>query len=134
MVCNLTKSQLNGIEAGGILAGEPRRDPNAWNTYVRWIEQGHQTCAVRARKRGYVLEWRIAFDPCLEVQPGVYYTPEMGDKPMGLNIALGDLDEKEKGTGNFGNFHHEDWWAGLKDKRTQLRHWGTIWIRSGKRP
>lgn len=93
-----------------------------------------KTCAVKARKRGYVLEWRIAFDPCLEVEPGVHYTPSMGDKPMGLNIALGDLDEKEKGAGNFGNFHHEDWWAGSKDKRTQLRHWGTIWIRSGKRP
>ena len=53
---------------------------------------------------------------------------------MGLNIAVGDLDEKEKGIGNFGNFHHEDWWSGAKDKRTQLRHWGTLWMRSGKRP
>jgi len=49
---------------------------------------------------------------------------------MGLNIALGDLDEKEKGAGNFGNFHHEDWWAGAKNVRTQLRHWGTLWIMS----
>jgi solute:Na+ symporter, SSS family len=134
MVCSLTKSQLQGTKAGGVLAGEPRRDPSAWNTYVKWIEQGHQTCAAKAKKRGYALEWRIAFTPCLEVRPGVYYNPGMGDKPMGLNIALGDLDEKEKGAGNFGNFHHEDWWAGVKDKRTQLRHWGTIWIRSAKRP
>jgi hypothetical protein len=69
MVCNLTKSQLNGVKAGGILAGEPRRDPNAWNTYVRWIEQGHQTCAVRARKRGYVLEWRIALTRASRCNP-----------------------------------------------------------------
>lgn len=134
MVCNLTKSQQHGTRAGGILAGEPRRLPEAWNTYVRWIEQGAQACAVKPRRKGYVLEWRIAFNPCLEVAPGVFYSTEMGDKPMGLNIALGDLDEKEKGAGNFGNFHHEDWWAGVKDKRTQLRHWGTLWMRSGKRP
>ena len=51
-----------------------------------------------------MLEWRIAFNPCLEVEPGVFYSPEMGDKPMGLNIALGDLDEKEKGHGQFRQF------------------------------
>ena len=97
MVCNLTKSQLHDTNVGGILAGEPRRSADAWNTYVRWIENGDQTCAVKPRKGGYVLEWRIAFNPCLEVEPGVFYSPTMGDKPMGLNIALGDLDEKEKG-------------------------------------
>jgi SSS family solute:Na+ symporter len=134
MVCNLTKSQLHNTNVGGILAGEPRRSTDAWNTYVRWIEHGNQTCAVNPRKGGYVLEWRIAFDPCVEIEPGVFYSPKMGDKPVGLNIALGDLDQKEKGVGNFGNFHHEDWWAGVKDKRTELRHWGTLWIRSSRRP
>lgn len=134
MVCNLTKSQLHGTKVGGIIAGEPRSNSDAWNTYVRWIESGAQTCVVKPRKNGYVLEWRIAFNPCLEVQPGVFYSPAMGDKQMGLNIALGDLDEKEKGVGNFGNFHHEDWWTGVKDKRTQLRHWGTLWMRSSKKP
>ena len=52
----------------------------------------------------------------------------MGNRAMGLNIALGDLDEKDRGAGNFGNFHHEDWFAGAKDVRTQLRHFGTLWI------
>ena len=45
---------------------------------------------------------------------------------MGLNIAVGDLDEKPKGEGNFGNFHHEDWFAGEKNKRTNVRQWGTL--------
>jgi hypothetical protein len=58
----------------------------------------------------------------------------MGDRPAGLNIALGDLDEKEKGNGNFGHFHHEDWFAGAKDVRTQLRQWGTLWIRTSPKP
>ena len=96
MVCNLTKSQLHNTNVGGILAGEPRRSPDAWNTYVGWIEHGDQTCAVKPRKGGYVLEWRIAFHPCVEIEPGVFYSPTMGDKPVGLNIALGDLDQKER--------------------------------------
>ena len=42
--------------------------------------------------------------------------------------------EKEKGNGNFGHFHHEDWFAGAKDVRTQLRQWGTLWIRTSPKP
>jgi hypothetical protein len=56
----------------------------------------------------------------------------MGNRAMGLNIALGDLDEMERGKGNFGNFHHEDWFAGAKNVRTELRHWGTLWMMSTK--
>jgi SSS family solute:Na+ symporter len=133
MVCNLTKSRLGGIGAGGLLEGEPRRSPEAWNTYRRWIETGAQQCAAKRRKGGYVIEWSVAFNPCLEIEPGRFYDPAMGDRAMGLNIALGDLDRKETGAGNFGNFHHEDWWAGAKDVRTQLRQWGTLWIRAGSR-
>ena len=53
---------------------------------------------------------------------------------MGPNIALGNLDEKKKGAGYFGHFHHEDWFAGAKNVRTQLRHWGTPWIRTATKP
>ena len=45
---------------------------------------------------------------------------------MGLNIAVGDLDEKAKGQGNFGNFHHEDWFAGDRKKRTNVSQWGKL--------
>jgi SSS family solute:Na+ symporter len=130
MVCNATKSRKGGVGNGGLLEGEPRSNPQAWSTYQRWIEAGSQECAVRPRSqgKGYIMEWAISFDPCLEIEPGKFYTPALGNRPMGLNIAIGDLDEKERGDGNFANFHHEDWWAGLKDVRTQLRHWGTLWI------
>lgn len=134
MVCNLTKSRKGGVGTGGLLEGEPRRDREAWATYRRWIETGAQQCVAKRSPGGYTIEWSVAFNPCLEVEPGVFYSTSMGDRAMGLNIALGDLDEKEKGAGNFGNFHHEDWWAGAKDVRTQLRHWGTLWIRTGTRP
>jgi SSS family solute:Na+ symporter len=132
MVCNLTKSRKGGIGKGGLLEGEPRSDPRAWETYQRWILSGAQeaVAVVKPGGKGYIIEWAVNFDPCLEVEPGRFYSTQMGDRAMGLNIALGDLDEIEKGAGNFGNFHHEDWWAGAKDVRTELRQWGTLWIRT----
>lgn len=136
MVCNLTKSRKGGIGVGGLLEGEPRRDARAWATYRKWILTGAQQAAARMKPagKGYIIEWAVSFDRCLEVSPGRFYSTAMGDRAMGLNIALGDLDEKEKGAGNFGHFHHEDWFAGARDVRTQLRHWGTLWIRTKPRP
>lgn len=132
MVCNLTKSRLGGIGKGGLLEGEPRSKAEAWATYQKWIESGAMECVANPKPggKGYIVEWAVRFDPCLEIEPGKFYSPELGNRAMGLNIALGDLDEKERGEGNFGNFHHEDWFAGAKDVRTQLRHWGTLWMMS----
>lgn len=134
MIVNITKSRKGGIGKGGLIEGEPRRKPEAWNTYRRWIDTGAMEAAVKVKPggKGYVIEWAVSFDPCLEVEPGVFWSPAMGDRAMGLNIALGDLDEKERGAGNFGNFHHEDWFAGAKNVRTQLRHWGTLWMKSAR--
>ncbi|MBC7927561.1 MAG: hypothetical protein H7039_18095 [Bryobacteraceae bacterium] len=129
MVCNLTKSRLGGIGVGGLLEGEPRSIEAAWNTYAAWIKSGAQQCVAKPKpgRGGYVIEWSIAFQPCLEISPGEFYDPKKhGRREVGLNIALGDLDQKERGAGNFGNFHHEDWWSGAKDVRTQLRHFGTL--------
>lgn len=133
MVVNLTKSRLGGVGVGGLLEGEPRRLQAAWDTYQKWIREGAQQAAVRAKPggRGYVIEWAVSFNPCLEVEPGRFYEPSMGNRQMGLNIALGDLDEKKKGEGNRFHFHHEQWWAGEKDKRTQMRQWGLLWLMAG---
>jgi SSS family solute:Na+ symporter len=133
MVCNLTKSRLGGVGKGGLLEGEPRSLESAWNTYQEWIRTGAMACAAEPNPGGggYVIEWAINFDPCLEVEPGVFYRPSLGDRAMGLNIALGDLDEEERGVGRL-RFHHEDWFAGPKNVRTQLRHWGTLWILSNQ--
>lgn len=135
MVCNLTKSRLGGIGKGGLLEGEPRSDPKAWNTYRRWIEDGAQQAAVRRKPsgKGYIIEWAVNFDPCLEVEPGKFYSAAMGDRDMGINIALGDIDTFEKGAGNFGHFHHEDWFAGDSQRRTELREWGTLRIHASRR-
>lgn len=138
MVCNLTKSRLGGVGKGGLLEGEPRKLESAWNTYQKWIETRAMEAAARvvdgkSKPRRYVIEWAVNFDPCLEVEPGKFYATSLGDRAMGLNIALGDLDEKDRGAGNFGHFRHEDWWAGAKNVRTQLRNFGTLWIRTGPR-
>lgn len=133
MVCNLTKSRTGGVGAGGILEGEPRRVATAWETYSRWIETGAQECVAKRRPGGYVIEWAIRFDPCLEVEPGVFYSTSMGDRPMGLNLLIGDLDRDEYRSDNPYGFHHENSWAGSKNTRTQLRDFGTLWMRAGKR-
>jgi len=136
MVCNLTKSRLHGIGEGGLLEGEPRSSPKAWETYQKWILSGAQEAVAKPKPggQGYVIEWAASFDPCLEVEPGVFYSSALGDRQMGLNIAIGDLDEKEKGAGNFGNFHHEDWFAGRPGTpKTQLRYFGSLWMRAQKK-
>ncbi len=128
MVCNLTKSRLHGIGTGGILEGEPRVSDSAWSTYQRWITSGAMQAIAKPKPggKGYIIEWSIAFDPCLEIAPGKFFKPSDKGVIMGLNIAIGDLDEKPKGEGNFGNFYHEDWFAGEKNKRTNVKQWGTL--------
>jgi SSS family solute:Na+ symporter len=135
MVCNLTKSRKGGVGKGGLLEGEPRKDQKAWDTYQKWIMTGAMDAVAKVKPggKGYVIEWAVNFNPCLEVEPGKFYSKDMGDRKMGLNIALGDLDAKEAGAGNFGNFHHEDWFSGEKNLRTQLRQWGTLWIIPGEK-
>jgi SSS family solute:Na+ symporter len=136
MVCNLTKSRLGGVGVGGLLEGEPRSDPKAWETYQKWILQGAMTAAARPLPdgKGYVIEWMIRPDPCLEVRPGVFWSPPLGETRLGLNLAVGDLDEKERGKGNFAHFHHEDWWSGGPKTRTQLNNFGTLVLMPGTRP
>jgi SSS family solute:Na+ symporter len=136
MVSNLTKSRKGGIGTGGLLEGEPRRSLEAWNTYQKWILTGAMEAVARPKPggKGYVIEWAVNFNPCLEVEPGKFYSTSMGDRAMGLNLALGDLDEKERGAGNFAHFHHEDWFAGARKTRTDLKEWGTLWIRTKGKP
>jgi len=135
MVCNLTKSRKGGVGKGGLLEGEPRSAERAWATYQKWIGSGAQECAARPKPggKGYVIEWAVNFNPCLEVSPGVFYSPAMGDRTFGLNILIGDLDRNEYGADNPFGFHHENSFAGSKNTRTQLRDFGTLWIRAGKR-
>lgn len=136
MVCNLTKSCLGGIGTGGLIEGEPRSSSKAMQNYKSWIETGAMKAVAKPKPdaKGYVIEWMIKPNPCLEIKPGVFCDFKQDSVKMGLNIAVSDLDEKEAGQGNFGNFNHENWWAGEKDKRTWLKQWGTLIIHPGFKP
>ena len=141
-------SLADGVQPDEIAQGRDRHrraarrraahaSPAAWATYQRWIFEGAQECSARPKPggKGYVIEWGGELQPVPRNRaPGKFYSTALGDRAMGLNIALGDLDRKETGAGNFGNFHHEDWFAGEKNLRTQLRQWGTLWIRTQARP
>ncbi len=134
MVCNLTKSRMGGIGVGGLLEGEPRRSPEAWSTYSNWIANGAQQAVAKPKPggHGYIVEWSVRFDPCLEIAPGRFYSPDT-EATVGLNIAIGDLDRKEDGQGNFANFHHEDWLSGGKTTRTHLRDFTTLTLHARPR-
>jgi SSS family solute:Na+ symporter len=134
MVCNLTKSRKGGIGVGGLLEGEPRRFQGAWDRYGKWIASDAQECVAKQRPGGYVIEWAINFNPCLEIWPGIFYNPALGEKKMGLNILIGDLDRDEFGSDNPYGFHHENSWSGSKDTRTHLREFGTLIVKPGKKP
>jgi SSS family solute:Na+ symporter len=134
MVCNLTKSRLGGVGVGGILEGEPRARREAWETYQKWIEIGAQKCAAKKKPegKGYILEWAIRFDPCLEVAAGQFYSPDIGKSEMRVKIVLGDMDRKEDGSGNPYNFRHEQWYApaGVPGER---RAWGYLQVMGRER-
>ncbi|OHB54035.1 MAG: hypothetical protein A2Y12_13050 [Planctomycetes bacterium GWF2_42_9] len=133
IVCNLTKSLIGGLGKGGLIQGEQRDNPVAWPNYEKWIRSGAMKAVAKPnpRRKGYIIEWMVKPNPCLEVSPRKFWNPSMGTVRMGLNIGVQDLDEKEKGKGNFGNFHHEQWWAGEKDKRTWPKQWGTMVVHPG---
>ena len=63
MVCNLTKSRKGGVGVGGLLEGEPRREPQAWQTYQKWILRGAQECVAKPKPggKGYIIEWAVSF-------------------------------------------------------------------------
>jgi len=128
MVCNLTKSRLGGVGKGGLLEGEPRTSERAWNNYQKWILDGSQRAVAKAKPdgHGFVIEWAVRFNPCIEITAGHFYSPDFGRKEIGLNIALGDLDSPQRGSGNFGNFNHEQWWAGAPHTRTHKNNFGVL--------
>lgn len=137
MIASTYKSSLGGIGSGGLMEGEPRSEASAWRTYRSWIRNDDMSVSVYTKKNsegsGYTIEWRVSFDPCLEISPGEFWSPEKGTARMPLNIAISDLDGKGAGIGNRFNFHHENWWSGEKDKRTWLSQWGTMILHPGRR-
>ncbi|MEP4889359.1 MAG: sodium/solute symporter [Aliiglaciecola sp.] len=136
MVVSTHKSRLHGIGQGGLLEGEERSIESAWNNYQQWILAGAMEAKVqiKADNSGYTIEWRIKPEPTLEIAPGEFWHADMPITKMGFNIAIADLDNKQDGEGNWGNFHHENWWSGNRNKPTWLKNWGTMVLHGDFRP
>ena len=112
------RSRLGGLGVGGLLEGEPRSSDEAWATYQQWIFSGAQAAAMSVRAHAgtggasiYSWEWRIAFEPCLELLPGVFYRADMPPTAVGFNVALGDADTAAEGDPTYG-LRHENWLSG----------------------
>jgi SSS family solute:Na+ symporter len=142
MCTNLHKSRLGGVGVGGILEGEPRSVPKAWGTYQQWIETGMQFSAV-SKSEGtapgggnyFTVEWAVNFNPCIELRPGVFYnsTTMTAPVPVGLNIALGDVDTPGEADPTYG-LRHEMWFNGTKGNHTNLSNFGTLILEPGNMP
>jgi hypothetical protein len=80
------------ISYGRVMAGEVLQD---------WVDKGHMQCAMKRleKGKGYVLEWSIAFNPCLSVGDGKFYEPGKSE-PMGMQLIVVDVDTPEAGAGH----------------------------------
>lgn len=141
MVINSDKSRLGGAGVGGLLEGEPRSSPAAWALYQSWILRGAMRGAVGQTTGDApgggsttIFEWAVAFDPCLELSPGVFYSPAMPAVAVGFNIALGDADTPALGDPVFG-LRHEMWLSGTTCAWTNchclLREFATLVLEPG---
>ena len=137
VVCSTHKSFQDKLAKGGLIDGEPKNDA-VWKTYRDWITSGAMKAVVRIKPegegKGYIMEWQIAANPCLEVNRGVFWEPSMGTVKMGFDIECQDLDEKEKGDGNFANMRHVDLWASRKGEKGAIKNWGTLIMNPGFKP
>lgn len=131
MCVNTCKSRLGGRGVGGLIEAEPRSDNGtAWRLYREWIENGTMRAATKPRQgqHGYILEWFVSFQAVV-LEDGQPFSPTSNpaDVRIGINVALGDVDDPAVGDKTFG-FHHENWISGKKNTRTQLNELATMWL------
>jgi SSS family solute:Na+ symporter len=108
VICSTLKSTLGGLDQGGLIEGVPYTE-YAWANYKNWIEKEYMKAAVRLKSkeegRGYVVEWRISPNPCLQTDSNNFVDLNKETK-IGINIEFQDLDEKAKGDPDFFHFRH----------------------------
>lgn len=130
--CSTNKSVLGGLGVGGLSSGLPLTN-EVWERYENWIKNGDMEAAVRLKDkdegRGYIIEWRINPNPCMMVNQknSIDLSKEV---KVGFNVEIQDLDEKEKGDGNWANMHHIDYWTRVDpNSKTDLKSFGTLIIK-----
>ncbi|MFC2098250.1 hypothetical protein ACFLSP_00760 [Bacteroidota bacterium] len=131
VICSTHKSTLGGLDHAGLLEGEPRNE-YAWTNYKNWIVNGHMKAAVRIKPksegRGYVIEWQIDPSVCMHNSAGESIDLKEETR-VGINLEFQDLDEKEKGEGNWSNMNHIDFLAKVPPyRKTVLKSFATLLI------
>jgi len=131
VICSTHKSTLGGLDNAGLLEGEPRNE-YAWTNYKNWIVNGDMKAAVRIKPnsegRGYVIEWQIDPSVCMQNSAGEYIDLTEETR-VGINLEFQDLDEKEKGEGNWSNMNHIDYLAEVPPyRKTVLKSFATLLI------
>ncbi len=134
--CSTNKSILGGLGIGGLSSGLPLSD-EVWARYESWIRNGDMEASVRLKDkdegRGYVIEWRINPNPCMKVDETTFVDFSKETK-VGFNVEIQDLDEYEKGEGNWANMHHIDFWSKVAPyKKTDFQSFGTLIIKPEKK-
>jgi hypothetical protein len=132
MVCSSHKSRLGGFTSGGLLEGAPS---TAFTTYQNWITTGAMKAAVRIKSgsevSGYVVEWKIRGNPCLQIANGQFWSGSSTQKTMGMNIEIEDLDERADSAGWMCFRHIGNWVLGNKEL---MSAWGTLVISPANNP
>lgn len=96
----------------------------------------------------YVFEWGVKFNPCIQIGPDAqYYNPLQAGSGLnqailvGMNIAVGDVDQEAQGDPTYG-LRHEMWFNGTKGQcsglsgncHTLLSEFGWLWLEPGPKP
>jgi len=131
VICNTHKSRLGQLNYGGLVEGYPR-DNNSFNTYQNWILNGDLEAKVRIKTppelNGYVIEWKIKSNPCMQVGPNAYWSPSNHADTMRINFEPEDVDRKIEGNG-FANMHHIIQYSGAKNKpKAYISNWALLII------
>ena len=131
VICSTFKSTLGGIGSAGLIEGVPYGE-YAWSNYKNWIEKEFMKAAVRIKSkeegRGYVVEWRISPDPCLQIDKESFVDLREENK-VGINIEFQDLDEKMRGDPDFFHFRHVDYLSKAAGaNKVQFKSFATLHI------
>ena len=136
VVCNTHKSRLGQLDSGGLIEGYPRTT-NAFNKYKSWIENGDMVAKVKLKEspepRGYIIEWKINANPCLEIAAGSFWHPTSKNDTMRINFEPEDVDRKEDGDG-WANMVHVIQYSGRRNyPKAYISNWAMLIIHPNTR-
>ena len=123
-ICSMHKSTLGGLGVGGLIEGVPLNE-YAWTNYKDWYTNEYMKASVRVKSEeegsGFVIEWRISPDPCMQVSENTFVDLSKENK-VGINLEFEDIDNPDdgNGSGNLTQFAHVDYMTKLDSYRKNI--------------